>query len=537
MRAAERPALTAWTALFFYIWLQNSWVGEDAYITGRTVWNVVHGYGPRWNVVERVQAYTHPLWMLLLVPLQLFTGDFYPAAILLSLAGNAGILLVAARIAGPSPRRAMLFGAFVLALAGSRAFFDFTSSGLENPLTSLLLLAMVGFDVREETPAPWALLCTSLVFVNRMDTILLLVPAFTVVGWRMIKTDRRRALWTIALATSPAWAWVLFSLVYYGFPFPNTAYAKLSTGIDRALLAQQGLAYLRNALTTDPLTPLAMVAAPVLVARMAPSPRRTWLAALVAGIPLQIVYLVWVGGDFMAGRFLSPAFTLAVGVALATARDVERPTRALAPSLALLALYAALLPHGPIRTFVSYRRQVMDENGIADEKGFYHFRSSLPLFLLRRPDPFPSHRFVEEGLAFRARPEPVSVECNVGYFGYYAGPSKFVIDICGLTDPLLARLPAHPDFRIGHFERTVPDGYAEAALAGDAGRLRDPQLREPYRQILQITRGRVFSLERLRTVLAWTFRYHGPVLPTGKKITWRDGFPALWTLVKDRSVD
>src|SRR5207245_759994 len=145
-RTPERWALAAWTALFLYVWFQNSWVGEDAYITGRTVWNVLHGYGLRWNVAERVQAYTHPLWMLLLVPLQLVTGDFYPAAILLSLACNLGVLAVAARIARRGPRGALLFGAFVVAMVGSRAFFDFTSSGLENPLTSLLLLAMVSLD-------------------------------------------------------------------------------------------------------------------------------------------------------------------------------------------------------------------------------------------------------------------------------------------------------------------------------------------------------------------------------------------------------
>src|SRR5207245_159806 len=84
-------------------------------------------------------------------------------------------------------------------------------------------------------------------------------------------------------------------------------YAKLATGIARTALVRQGFAYLRNALATDPLTPLAMVAAPVLAARAAPGARRTWLVALAAGLPLQILYLVWVGGDFMAGRFLSPA--------------------------------------------------------------------------------------------------------------------------------------------------------------------------------------------------------------------------------------
>src|SRR5262249_5814323 len=43
-----------------------AWLSDDAYITLRTIDNVWNGYGLRWNVVERVQAYTHPLWMLLL---------------------------------------------------------------------------------------------------------------------------------------------------------------------------------------------------------------------------------------------------------------------------------------------------------------------------------------------------------------------------------------------------------------------------------------------------------------------------------------
>jgi arabinofuranosyltransferase len=44
----------------------RAWLCDDAYITFRTVDNFIHGYGLTWNVAERVQAYTHPLWMLLL---------------------------------------------------------------------------------------------------------------------------------------------------------------------------------------------------------------------------------------------------------------------------------------------------------------------------------------------------------------------------------------------------------------------------------------------------------------------------------------
>jgi hypothetical protein len=41
-------------------------MSDDAYITLRTVDNWVNGRGLVWNTAERVQTYTHPLWMLLL---------------------------------------------------------------------------------------------------------------------------------------------------------------------------------------------------------------------------------------------------------------------------------------------------------------------------------------------------------------------------------------------------------------------------------------------------------------------------------------
>ncbi len=41
-------------------------MSDDAYITLRTVDNFINGYGLTWNISERVQAYTHPLWMFLL---------------------------------------------------------------------------------------------------------------------------------------------------------------------------------------------------------------------------------------------------------------------------------------------------------------------------------------------------------------------------------------------------------------------------------------------------------------------------------------
>ena len=63
--------------LFTYVFLANAWIGDDAHITFRTVWNFVHGYGLSYNPDERVQAYTHPLWMLTVSAAHFVTREFF----------------------------------------------------------------------------------------------------------------------------------------------------------------------------------------------------------------------------------------------------------------------------------------------------------------------------------------------------------------------------------------------------------------------------------------------------------------------------
>ena len=72
--------------VFALILLRTAWVGDDAYIAFRTVDNLVNGYGLTWNVDERVQAFTCPLWVILLSGFYALTGDIYYTSLLLSLA-------------------------------------------------------------------------------------------------------------------------------------------------------------------------------------------------------------------------------------------------------------------------------------------------------------------------------------------------------------------------------------------------------------------------------------------------------------------
>ena len=70
--------------VFSYVFLANSWIGDDAYITFRVIDNFVNGYGLRFNPDERVQAYTHPLWMLLLSAFYAVTSDLFYTTLIVS---------------------------------------------------------------------------------------------------------------------------------------------------------------------------------------------------------------------------------------------------------------------------------------------------------------------------------------------------------------------------------------------------------------------------------------------------------------------
>src|SRR5688572_4734433 len=81
----ERLAILAGVALIALLALKCAWVSDDAYITFRVADNLVHGHGPRWNVDERVQAYTHPLWMALVAVFHAVTREPYFTSIALGL--------------------------------------------------------------------------------------------------------------------------------------------------------------------------------------------------------------------------------------------------------------------------------------------------------------------------------------------------------------------------------------------------------------------------------------------------------------------
>ena len=74
----------------------------------------------------------------------------------------------------------------------------------------------------------------ALLYLARPDAVLLVAPVVLIESLRV--RPWRTVASAAALGLTPAIAWTAFAVLYYGFPFPNTAYAKLATGISRSEL-------------------------------------------------------------------------------------------------------------------------------------------------------------------------------------------------------------------------------------------------------------------------------------------------------------
>ncbi len=507
MRAPPATArllmLAASLALLVYALVVCAWQCDDAYITFRVVRNALEGHGLTWNPGERVQVFTHPLFMLLALAVHGVMGEVYYAMtfVCAGLAVGVAVGLVAA-----SRERPALAVLLVLVLASSRAFVDFAVSGLENPLLEVLLL--VGVSACGAEPyrrrTLLATLALSLAFLTRADAVLLLGPA-----WLWAVARRRPAVGAMLIGASPAIAWELFSLVYYGSLVPNTALAKLNLELSLASQFTSGVAYLRASLVADPVTLVATLCA-VGVALLRGDARARCLAL---GSILYFGYVLRIGGDFMNGRFLGAPLVLALAaVAIAEREREPQGDRALALAGFGALVYGFLFAGSPLRSGIAYGTDrpmtaYVDAAGVADERAVYYpYTGLLPVLVhhseaIERGElpmpPFPTSAF---GADFARGAERVQVYGQVGFFGYHAR-GKTVIDLWSLCDPLLARIPYVPDrfHRIGHYPRPLPAGYVESRVQG-RNVIHDPGLRSAYDDILRVVSGPVFTRERFAAI-------------------------------------
>jgi arabinofuranosyltransferase len=493
MTNKHKLAIAAFLALYLFFLVRNSWASDDAFITLRVVTNIIHGYGPNWNGAERVQVFTHPLWMAILIPFYTAIRNPFFTLYVAGFVFSAIAVFFLLHKFSPSTWTVAIFTVLLLA---SKAFMDYSSSGLENPLSHLLALLFIWIFLFIDNDKRLLLLtlCVSLSMLNRLDTVLVFAPALLFEIAKSIK-DFRKTLRDLFLGGLPILLWEVFSIFYYGFPFPNTYYAKLTTGIPQADLYRQGWLYFQNSLTWDHITLPIIGLTIILALSWGEGKRRT----LALGILLYLAYIVYIGGDFMTGRFFSIPYFMAVAL-LPGLGPVLKIKDNLVFSLAVIgiALFAGLTSlTPPLLINIDKQNGAVDEHGIADEKMTYFYCCGL----LNQLDHGIKIKIREDATKANEENVPLVVRESIGVYGYYAGPDVYIMDKVCLSDPLRARLPAYNGWRIGHFRRPIPAGYEESVQDGFVNHIREPHLHEYYDKLLLVTHGDLFSLERFKTIV------------------------------------
>ncbi|MEE3331656.1 MAG: hypothetical protein VX246_12365 [Myxococcota bacterium] len=498
-----------------------AWVSEDAHITFRTIDNFVNGHGLRWNVDERVQTYTHPLWLLVNSIPYFFTREIYFTTAAIGLVCSIGAYVQLARMRNGGPLD-LVVGLFV-PLVLSVSFVRYATSGFETSLTFLLLAIFAGVltrCLRDERVSWLALtLVPALAAINRLDTILLYVPGLAVVAWH----HRSNLRWgLVVLGALPFALWAAFASFYYGFVLSNTALAKLNHEIPPTEYLEQGFVYLGDLLASDPVSFLWLASAWVVVAWFAGERLRGREAAIDAGVALALgsviysVYVLSVGGDFLTGRVWVPAVFAAICGFATRSEPIPMAWRSLSRRGVVGLAAAALCLSGVWLLVRTPLRDLAREQGIRD-------RALAHRFLGRDLQWGATERYrtlAELGRAVRAEAEatgstkPIPTFA-IGVFGFEAGPRITIVDLNALADPLLARLPPDPreHWMIGHFGRAAPAGYLHARETGSTDRM-EPGLAEYYEHLRRVTSGPLWDTERLATIAAFHLGRYDALLPT-----------------------
>jgi hypothetical protein len=305
-------------------------VVDDAYISFRYAHNAARGHGLTFNVGERrVEGYTNFLWTVMLIPVFWLQLPIHTASIMLGLAWALGCIVLLGRSHNATSSRRWLGVTAALLLAADGSFALWAVGGLESPLFAFLVLSGALAYIREMSAVGTngsARILTSgawfaLAAMTRPEGLLIYaLTGLHQVATRLIR-DRKLVTvqdWQRLGLFGLLWVpWFAFRWRYYGYPLPNTFYAKVTltdTGDQRA----RGLEYVATFVRIHlGYLPLLVALLPLLRRRW-----RLWSSYLVLLVVVYGAYVGYVGGDWSVGRFfvpLMPLYYLLVAAGLSVA--------------------------------------------------------------------------------------------------------------------------------------------------------------------------------------------------------------------------
>ena len=514
---AGRASRLIFAGLLIWCITKSLWLSDDSLITSRVILNFFSGHGLVFNIGEKVQAYTHPLWLLLGSICSLITGNTNTGLLLLSISCCTLTIISAGRLLEKQVSFCLFCSLWML----TPAVLDYSSSGLENPLGYLLITMSLLNIKRGQTR--FAIACLSALPLIRLDYALISLPISLGTIWidcRRRQNVQEKFLWFslkhfgigITATLLPTSIYLLASKIYYGYYLPNTFWAKSGTGL-KTLAAtqermQQGLIYISSALQQSPTGPIVIAFTIYLLASEARkylshdlnpsryaltdnSPEKpssykkhhqpTELYALnaiqiTAGISslLYMTYIIYIGGDFMDGRFMSIPFflmtantCLTMDYASSTINSAFKSSLIYTSSVVIIATLIINTKMPSTFTDGAIKRDLpslVNQYGIADERAYYIASRGLygiDLEVFQAGNITNAKKHLDNLDKIEYRREPIVMCGGLGRSGMIY-LYRHHVDQCALADAFLSRIQPERGARVGHYSRALPEGYLDS---------------------------------------------------------------------------
>jgi len=440
---------------FAFLTYRFNWLCDDAYISFRYAKHLAEGHGLRYNVGEAppVEGYSNFLWVLVLAPLEAIGWGAPVWSCVIS--AVCGAVLVW-RVASLLSRR---FGLRSVPLMLSALFFAtlppvviWSTSGLATlPQTLAVFLAFECLLGAPDRPRGLSggIACAALILIRADGFVWVLGLIGLAALGAMMRRDRAAAgplVLCAVIAAVTLGGLIGFRLAYFGWPLPNTYYAKVGLS---GMALERGGRYLISTLFVLPhLVPILIAGAVVAWRDRNDRPICCHAVLLVLG---TFAYVVGVGGDFMAmGRLLVPAlpFVAVLFGALVTRLSSQPPVAA---GCALAAVALSLLPAWNVHVVPrDVREQPRFRWGKRELVSEYEQWESMRANAKRRTQ-------LGQALKQHGKPGESVVMGAIGVAGYYS--DLVMHDPHGLVSPESAHRTAPRRRATAGHDKGVPHAY------------------------------------------------------------------------------
>ena len=380
----------------------HSWLSDDIFITFRYVQQLFNGNGLVYNVGEYVEGFTHPLWLIMLIP-------FYPnlelASQILGLLSFGGLIYLLTR-------SGWLAAGLVVFNMEMRIW---ATGGLETMFFTFLVFLSVWATLEKKNWVGWVLLA---MILTRPDGILI-AGVILLFNWRYYKP---------LLLLIPFLALRYF---YYGDLLPNPYYAKSGGGS----YFSQGFYYIWVYVSVYVSTFLILYGFRFIKKKEIALPMAVIFVYL-------ILFVARVGGDFMYARFIIPVIPLIYFIIEQSFKEFK----SVAILVSILVLFS--LVEFNLRTNLFYdkadnHKPAFELRGVTDESWYWGQK-------VNGMTPIDANRVAGQNLKkiFNGKRFCVLLrgQASLGYYGEF----YTCIENAGLTDRFIAKQNLGERGRVGH---------------------------------------------------------------------------------------